>query len=239
MTIFKILNMKKIVFLFLTALTMTVSAQTINLAANNWYVTFSPDLKYAFLSPNQVTQGYEERKFSFDAANSTMIEAGISNSPLAKFTWIYKIGSNPNNFILNQKDLQWVFDFVQVKNNKNVYKISLKYNNDNQNSQLFTDPAIKNRYYKLSTSTNLMVGYTLTKTGAFYYRGPIGEGDNDATITKGLYVMVDKQLYCLALLKNDDNWGFYSYGRRVSFDGNIKIARLGNIQTQYSIYNER
>ena len=231
--------MTKILFLLLTAFTLTTNAQTINLTANKWYVTFSPDLKYAYLSTNQGSEGYEERTVSFNAASSSMIEAGMSNTPMTSFTWTYKVWTNPNSFSLYQKDLQWVFDFDVKKGNKYFYKISLKYNNDNQNNQLFTDPTLKNRFYKLSTSSNLTVGYMLTKTGAFYYKGPIGEGGNDNTMTKGLYVMVDKQLYCLALLKNDDQWGYYSYDRRASFDGIIQIARLGNIKTQGLMYKEQ
>lgn len=230
--------MKKILFLLLTAFTLTAAAQTINLTANKWYVTFSADLKTAYLNANNSGNG-DERQFSFSAADATMTESGISSAPLTKFKWTYKVWTNPNNFSLYQKDLQWVFDFDVKKGDKYFYKISLKYNNDNQNSQLFTDPSLKNRFYKLSTSANLMVGYTLTKTGAFYYRGPIGEGGNDNTIIKGQYVMVDKQLYCLALFKNDDNWGFYSYERRASFDGIIQIARLGNIKTQGLMYKEQ
>ena len=230
--------MKKILFIFFTALTINVSAQTINLTANNWYVTFSADLKTAYLNAALVGNN-DERKFSFSSTDATMTESGMTSAPLAKFKWIYKLGVKPNSFSLTQNNLKWVFDFDAVKNGKYFYKISLQYNNDNQNAQLFTDPSLKNRYYKLSTSTNLMVGYTLTKTGAFYYRGPVGEGDTDDTVTKGLYVMVDKNLYCLSLSKSDDNTVFYTYGRRVSFDGVIKIASLGNIQSKGSRYNER
>lgn len=215
--------MKKLLFIGFILMSFHLQAQVFNPANSTWYVQFSQDLKIATLTLT-ATGSINERTFSFGNLGGSMQETVLGSNYLGN--WQYKMQSSVNGsfklFKIGQPKFCWVFEFLQFKNNKYYYTISLSYNNKNDWMTLFTDPGLKNRYFQKNDVRNHQAGYVLNRSGFFGFSGNLGATAFSPIDLEGLYVLDGKDIYCLPLrIRVDPSPGYTAYTGSDIYDCSI------------------
>ena len=223
--------MKKVLLILALFISANLFAQTIPLAGNTWNVAFSQEFKNAILTLGRQGDNVDYR-FSFPAVGAKMIQSNRYNAQ--KVEWKYSFNGTPNSFTVSKGDLLWIFTFDVQKGSRYFYKMSLKYLYDNQFATLFSTPGLKNRYFQKNGTTipgQGQQGYTLSKSGAFYFQGPLSEGDDYTTVVSGLYALVGTKIYCLPLKISGDNNFNYAYYGAGSYDGDFVFGNPAKIMS--------
>ena len=215
--------MKKILFLLLAFSITHASAQTIDLATNDWTAQFSKDLKSVTFWKASMSGALDTRKYSFSNSTNTATE---SYPQMGDYTvsWTWKKRPASDNFTLSKDGKTLNFYFQSNINGKLLYKINFTYSGTNAIKQLFGISRKKQLVFVKENTTDVLK-YTLGNTGLFIYKGGMSEGDNSDVLTKGLYALAGGKLYFLPLLINrDPSVGFVNSASNISLDLDISLT---------------